>query len=307
MSSAELVGPAAAITVPGAEAPARAGVVLRACRPRQWTKNLLLLAAPAAAGSLTDLGAVSTVALAIVAFCMLSSATYLLNDVRDREQDRCHPNKRSRPVACGALAPRHALALAVGLALTGLGISALVRWQLALLGLAYLVLTASYSLWWRRLIGLDILAIAGGFVVRAAAGGAAADVGLSRWFLLVTSCGAVFVVAAKRHAELSRVRQSRALRATLRSYSTFLLRSLMATAAIGAISAYVLWAAQRPEHGPWYEITIMPVVFWLGRYATLVARGAGEAPEELILGDRVLLSVTLAWALLFAGGVYVGS
>jgi decaprenyl-phosphate phosphoribosyltransferase len=283
-----------------------ARIVLRACRPRQWSKNVLLLAAPAAAGVIAIASVELRVAAAIVAFCMLSSATYLLNDVRDREQDRRHPRKRLRPIASGELSPRAALAVAAVLGAGGLMLAAAVRLELAAVGCAYLALTASYSLWWRRVILLDILAIAGCFVLRAAAGGVAADVRLSRWFLVVTSCCAVFLVSGKRHAELVDSTRAGLTRATLRRYSSTLLRMVLAGAACGAVIAYAIWAFRRPEHGPWYEITIVPFVLWLGRYGVLLARGAGEAPEEVILHDWVLLALGLAWTVLFLCGIYVG-
>jgi decaprenyl-phosphate phosphoribosyltransferase len=288
---------------------ALARAALRACRPRQWSKNVLVLAAPAAGGALSSVTVGLEVAGAIVAFCMLASSTYLLNDVRDIEQDRAHHRKRTRPIASGALPVRVALALAALLALGGLGIALAVRPLLAGVGCGYLTLTACYSLWLRHVIVADMLAIAAGFVLRAVAGGAATGVGLSRWFLLVTSFGAVFVVAGKRHAELfGRAHEMRngLTRTTLRLYSEPALQAMLAAAAAGTIAAYSLWAFGRPEHGPWYEGTIVPVVLWLARYAVLVARGAGEAPEELILRDRALLVLTLTWTALFLGGVYVG-
>ena len=283
-----------------------ARIVLRACRPRQWSKNVLLLAAPAAAGVIAVASVELRVAAAIVAFCMLSSATYLLNDVRDREQDRRHPRKRLRPIASGELSPRAALAIAAVLGAGGLMLAAAVRLELAAVGCAYLALTASYSLWWRRVILLDILAIAGCFVLRAAAGGVAADVRLSRWFLVVTSCCAIFLVSGKRHAELVDNTRAGLTRATLRRYSSSLLRLVLVGAAGGAVIAYAIWAFRRPEHGPWYEITIVPFVLWLGRYGVLLGRGAGEAPEEVILHDWVLLALGLAWTVLFLCGIYVG-
>jgi len=288
---------------------ARARSVLRACRPRQWSKNALLLAAPAAAGVLGHGTVVLRVLGALAAFCMLSSATYLLNDVRDVEQDRRHHRKHLRPIASGAVSEAFALRLAVALALAGLALAALVRLEFAAVGVGYLALTAAYSLWLRHVIVADMLVIAAGFVLRAVAGGAATGVGLSRWFLLVTSFGALFVVAGKRHAELfGRAHEVRggATRTTLRLYSEPVLLAVLSAAAAGTIIAYALWATHRPEHGPWYEITIAPVVCWLARYALLVARGAGEAPEELILRDHALLALTLLWTALFLGGVYVG-
>jgi decaprenyl-phosphate phosphoribosyltransferase len=284
----------------------KARIVLRACRPRQWSKNVLLLAAPAAAGVIAIASVELRVAAAIVAFCMLSSATYLLNDVRDREQDRRHPRKRLRPIASGELSPRAGLAIAAVLGAGGLMLAAAVRLELAAVGCAYLALTASYSLWWRRIVLLDILAIAGCFVLRAAAGGVAADVRLSRWFLVVTSCCAIFLVGGKRHAELLDNTRAGLTRTTLRRYSSTLLRTVLVGAAGGAVLAYAIWAFRRPEHGPWYEITIAPFVLWLGRYGVLLARGAGEAPEEVILHDWVLLALGLAWTVLFLCGIYVG-
>jgi decaprenyl-phosphate phosphoribosyltransferase len=316
MSSIQILKPEQQTWVPRETepAPARAEtsqprtlrVLLRACRPRQWSKNLLLLAAPSAAGVIAVPVVGRDVAVAIVAFCLLSSATYLLNDVRDRDQDRLHPRKRDRPVAAGQLSPRAALGLAAALGVCGLALAAAVRLELAAVGCAYLALTATYSLWWRRIILLDIGAVAGCFVVRAVAGGVAADVPLSRWFLVVTSCCAVFVVAGKRHAELVDGARPALTRVALRRYSSSVLRAVLAAAAGGALVAYAVWAFRRPEHGPWYELSIVPFVIWLGRYGALLRRGEGEAPEELILHDWTLLLLSLAWTVLFLCGIYVG-
>jgi len=286
--------------------PLTLAVVVRACRPLQWVKNALLLAAPLAAGVITHATVVRNVAVAVVAFCLVSSAAYLLNDVRDREQDRVHPRKRSRPIASGALGVRAALAIAGALAAGGLVLAALVRPALAALCGGYLLLMAVYSLWLRRVIVADILVIAAGFVARAAAGGVAAHVGLSAWFLVVVSCGAIFVVTAKRHAELPGVARDGLTRATLRRYSAIALRAILAAAAAVVSVAYAVWAFGHPQRGPWDEISIVPVVLWLCRYGVLVGRGEGEAPEELILRDRTLLALTVIWTGLFLGGVYVG-
>jgi decaprenyl-phosphate phosphoribosyltransferase len=283
-----------------------ARVLLRACRPRQWSKNLLVLAAPCAAGLVSQPRVAVEVAAAFAAFCLLSSATYLINDVRDREHDRCHPRKRMRPVAAGELSPRAAVWTAAVIGLTGVAIATAVRPALGALACGYLVLTASYSLWWRRVVVADIVAIAAGFVLRAVAGGVATDVYLSRWFLLVTSWCAVFLVAGKRYAELDDSTTRSPTRSTLRHYSTGSLRILLAAAAAFASAAYAGWAFTRPGHGVWYELSMAVFVLWLTRYAMLLGKGAGQAPEELILRDRVLLALSVAWALLFLSGVYVG-
>jgi decaprenyl-phosphate phosphoribosyltransferase len=283
-----------------------AAVLLRACRPRQWTKNLLVLAAPAAAGVLDRGVVLAELAGAFVALCAISSATYLVNDVRDREADRRHPQKRERPVAAGELSVRAALVSALVLAVFGLSLAAAVEWKLAAVGVGYLAMTATYSLWWRNVVVLDILVIAAGFVLRALAGGAATDVYLSRYFVIVTACCAIFLVAAKRYAE-QRERAIRAdVRATLARYSPTQLRSTLALAATAASVTYASWALTRPSDVALFVCSTVPFVLWLARYARLVAGGIGEAPEELILRDRVLLSLTAAWALLFVAGVYVG-
>jgi decaprenyl-phosphate phosphoribosyltransferase len=284
-------------------------VLLRACRPRQWSKNLLVLAAPAAAGVIDQPRVAAEVAGAFVVLCLLASATYLVNDVRDREQDRLHPSKRARPVAAGELSQRFALLAAAVLAFVGIAGATAITPGLGAVAVGYLALTASYSLWWRRVVVLDILAIAAGFALRALAGGVATDVYLSRWFVIVAGSGAIFLVAAKRYAEL-REHDGRGVRgpvrATLRRYSGASLRlALIAAAGIAGI-AYVSWAFTRPAHLVWYGLSIAPFLLWLGRYATLVGAGAGQAPEELILRDRTLLALSVAWALLFIGGVYGG-
>ena len=279
---------------------------LRACRPRQWSKNVLVLAAPCAAGVVAQPRIAAEVAAAFVVFCLLSSATYLINDVRDREEDRFHFRKRRRPVAAGELTPKAAVWSAAVMALAGILIALAVRPALAAVGCGYLALTASYSLWWRHVVVADIVAIAAGFVLRAVAGGAATDVYLSRSFLLVTSWCAVYLVAGKRYAELSESSTLAARRSTLRSYSIGSLRALLAVSATLAGAAYAMWAFTRPEHGVWYELSMVSFVLWLARYAVLLGRGAGQAPEELILRDRVLLALSVAWALLFLCGVYVG-
>ena len=281
-------------------------MLLKACRPRQWSKNLLVLAAPCAAGAIDRPLVAFQVAGAFVVLCLLSSATYLVNDVRDREQDRLHLSKRTRPIAAGQLSPSTALRIALALALVGVTAATAIRPALGAVAFGYLALTASYSMLWRRVVVVDILAIAAGFVLRALAGGVATDIYLSRWFVIVTGSCAVFLVTAKRYAELREHDGESPVRATLRRYSPHSLRlTLLAAAAVGGV-AYSSWAFTRPTHVAWYALSIAPFVLWLGRYAALVRSGAGQAPEELILRDRALLALSVAWALLFLGGVYVG-
>jgi decaprenyl-phosphate phosphoribosyltransferase len=276
-------------------------VLLRACRPQQWVKNLLVAIAPAAAGALTRRGVPADVFGAFVAFCALSSATYLVNDVRDREQDRLHPRKRHRPIASGALSTKTALRVARLLVLAGLVVSFAVRPLLAGVACCYLALTMSYSLWWRHVIVLDVLAVAGGFLLRAVAGGVAAHVALSRSFLIVASACALFLVAGKRYAELA---DGGAARATLARYSPRLLRLLFTGAAAVGCAAYARWAFGRADPSVWFELSTLPFVLCVTRYVALLGAGEGEVPEELLLRDLPLLTCTLVWAALFASGAY---
>ncbi len=306
MESAE----AGALPLPGAR---RRGPVLAAIvtmRPKQWIKNALVIAAAGAAGALGHDDVPVRVGLATLAFCLLASGIYAVNDVRDAPEDRLHPIKRRRPVAAGELEPRVATVFGVWLMAVGLVICGAVAPLLAVVGAAYVALTLSYTLIWRHILVLDLFAIAGGFVLRAVAGGVAAPVTLSRWFLLVVVCGAVFVAAAKRYAELRRansVGDSR--RRVLNAYSTRLLRWILVISAALALVAYCVWALGRfSVHGvPWRPLTIIPFAVCLLRYGALVRSGAGEAPEDVLLGDRAIQLAGLVWLALFALEVHAGS
>lgn len=281
--------------------------LIRALRPRQWVKNLLVLAAPAAAGILDRPEIPGRLAVTFVVFCALSSCTYLLNDLHDRDEDRRHPRRRLRPIASGTVSAPVALGAAALLALGGLALAFVIGPWLALVGLSYLLLTGSYTLWWRNVAVADLAAIACGFVLRALAGGVATDVAVSRWFLLVTSFGALFLIAGKRYAELRSSARSASSRASLGEYSESYLRFVIGLAATVATTAYCLWAFQRSHqaHISWYELTVVPFVLWLLRYALLIEQGDGETPDELVFGDRFLLTMSAAWAALFVSGVYV--
>jgi decaprenyl-phosphate phosphoribosyltransferase len=280
--------------------------VLATARPRQWVKNLLVVAAPGAAGALGRADVPLRVGLACAAFCMLASGIYAINDVRDVAEDRRHPSKRLRPVAAGELSPRIAVVTGIGSVLAGLLLCAAIRPLLGLVAAGYVALTLTYTLIWRHLAGFDIVAIAGGFVLRAVAGGVAAPVALSRWFLLVVTFAALLLAAGKRHAELARTRRSTApARGVLGQYGVDGLRAILAGSALGVTVAYSVWAFEIPlvDGIPWRPASIVPFLAVLARYGRLLSRGDGEAPEDLILGDRRLGLAALTWLLLFAIGV----
>jgi decaprenyl-phosphate phosphoribosyltransferase len=271
-------------------------------RPRQWVKNALVIGAPGAAGALGYDDVPARVLVTCAAFCLLSGGIYALNDVRDRHEDRWHPRKWRRPVAAGELAPKEAVAHGLGWIACGLILGAAVAPVVALVGLGYIALTLSYSWVWRHIPILDLVALAGGFVLRAVAGGVAAPVGLSRWFVLVVTFAAVFVAAGKRLAELARPRpRNRPARRVLRRYTIEGLRRVLALAGSGALFAYCVWAFELPDVDgiPWRPLTVVPFAACLLRYGTVVQAGAGEAPEEILTTDRTIALAGVTWLLLF--------
>jgi decaprenyl-phosphate phosphoribosyltransferase len=283
---------------------------LATMRPRQWIKNVLVVGAAGAAGALGHDDVPVRVGLACLAFCLLASGTYAINDVRDVEEDRRHPRKRARPVAAGELGERAAVALGASLLVAGLALCLAIAPPLLVVGASYVALTISYTLLWRRVLLLDLIAIAGGFVLRAVAGGVAAPVTLSRWFILVISAAAVLVAAGKRDAELRRTkREDDAKRDVLELYTPRLLGLIIVGSGLIALLAYTMWAFALPtvDGVPWRPLTIIPFALCLARYGVQVARGAVEAPDELLLSDRWLLGAGAAWLLVFALGVHAAA
>jgi decaprenyl-phosphate phosphoribosyltransferase len=283
--------------------------LLRLARPKQWVKNVLLFAAPGAAGVLGQRTPLGHTIVAFVLFCMASSATYFLNDALDFEADRLHPTKRMRPIAAGIIPPNLAKTISAGMLALALLLSALLV-SLQFMGVVagYAFITVAYSLWLKHEPVIDLACVASGFIIRAVAGGIAAGVLISNWFVIVVSFGAMFMVAGKRHAEqLDMGDEAGSHRATLEAYSLSYLRYIRTTSSALAIAAYCLWAFEKEAgiHGiAWYEFSIIPVVLGIFRYALVLETGAGSAPEEIVLTDRMLQFFGLAWAVLFAIGVY---
>lgn len=274
----------------------RGRAALVALRPRQWTKNLLLFAGILFAAKLGDVARWPEALAAFAAYCAASSAGYLVNDVRDAEEDRRHPLKRFRPVARGELSVRAALALA----------GALVAVAVALLlplgadALAYLAVFAAlqlaYSLRLKHVVLLDVMAIGGLFVVRAAAGADAVEVRISPWLLLCTALLALFLGLAKRRGELVLVgAESAPGRPVLDSYSLALVDQLVSVVAASAIIAYSLYTFT--AHPDAMMATIPFVLFGVFRYLLLVHRhGLGEEPDAVLVKDVPILATVAAWA-----------
>jgi decaprenyl-phosphate phosphoribosyltransferase len=243
---------------------------------------------------------------AFVAFCLVSSATYMLNDLVDADADRLHPVKRHRPIAAGHVSARAAYAGIGVLLVAGLAVAFAVSWQLGLLVTGYKALTTAYTFRLKHTANVDIAVVASGFVVRAVAGGVAVGVPLSHWFLAVTSFGSLFMVAGKRHGELLHGGGAEA-RPVLAQYTLEHLRFVVTTSAAVTILTYCLWAFGHPRTSsiPWWGLSIVPFVMGIMRYALLVDRGEGGTPEELIIRDPGLRLVGVVWLALFLGSVYI--
>lgn len=283
------------VPLPTRRSPAHAALV--ALRPRQWVKNLLLFAGILFAAQLGDAVRWLEAVTAFIAYCAASSAAYLVNDVRDADDDRRHPVKRRRPVAARELAERQALVLAGLLAVASLLlVAALGMPSLALLA-AFGAVQAGYTLRLKELVLVDVVVIAGLFVVRAAAGAVAVDVRISPWLLVCTGLLALFLALGKRRAELLLVERSATRgRAVLDGYSIALVDQLLTVVAAATIAAYTVYTlTARDTWG--LAVTIPLVVLGLFRYLLLLhRRSAGEEPENVLLGDVPILLTVAAWA-----------
>ena len=285
-----------------------AGLV-RTARPRQWSKNVLLFAAPFGAGVITEGGPLARTLLAFVLFCAAASGGYLLNDALDVHADRQHDRKRHRPIAAGDVPVT--LAKLLGLALLALAIAggfALVNTEFGIALAAYVAITIGYSFWLKHEPVLDLAGVAAGFLIRAIAGGVAAEVWISQWFIIVVGFSSLFIVTGKRSAEYAELGDERGgHRATLDTYSEAFLRFVRGVATAAAITAYCVWAFEKGQGTSgaiWFELSILPFVLAMLRYALLLEQGQGGAPEEIFLRNRVLQGLGLVWGLLFAAGVY---
>ncbi|MEZ5184668.1 MAG: decaprenyl-phosphate phosphoribosyltransferase [Candidatus Nanopelagicales bacterium] len=280
--------------------------LIASMRPRQWIKNLLVIAVPLASGELLSLPVIAKTLLAFVSMCAASAAVYLANDLLDRPADRLHPVKRDRPIAAGVVSVQLAAGTAIALTVLALALPAVFGSpQLSGLVLSYLLLQVVYVLWAKHQAVLDLACVAAGFVLRAVAGGVAVGIPTSTWFLTVTAASAMFVVAGKRYSELVTQGVS-GTRAGLSGYSEGYLRFVWGVSVGIAVVYYGLWAAELGDGGSamWARLSVIPFVLLLLRYARDVDSGTAEAPEDLVWGDHVLQGLALIWGIMFVLQVF---
>jgi decaprenyl-phosphate phosphoribosyltransferase len=289
--------------------------LVRACRPKQWAKNALVFVAPGAAGVLTHLVPLYHAILAFIIFSMASAGTYLVNDILDVESDRRHPTKRNRPIAAGVVPIPLAWASAAFLIGSSVAVAMVRDWRFGLVVALYVTLTTVYSTWMKHQPVLDLVGLSAGFILRLLGGAYATGVPISDWFLIISCFGALFIATCKRQAErLELGPDAGRIRPTLAVYSDGYLNYLKAVSTAAVLIAYCMFAVDRAHthaihdaHAAavWIELSILPFIVAILRYALLVDQGKGSAPEEVVLTDRVLQITGLVWVAAVGVSVYV--
>ena len=286
-----------------------AATLLGALRPRQWTKNGAVYAPLLFARAVLVEGAALRATLAVLSFCLLSSGVYVVNDWVDRERDRLHPEKRHRPIAAGRIAGRVAAALVAVCWAAGFTLALAARMEFAGLAAGYVALQLLYTFLLKRLVIVDVVAIAIGFVLRVVGGGVAIDVPLSNWLFLCTLLLAVFLGFAKRRHELTSLQaEAPSHRANLSDYSLPMLDQMLGVVAAACLVAYGIYTVS-PETiahvgSDRMKFTVPFVMYGIFRYLFLIhRRGAGGSPERVLLSDPAFLvnlglyTAVAAWAL----------
>lgn len=302
---------------------------LKLLRPRQWLKNFALLAAPMFGGQLFLPEVMVPIFWGFIAFCLLSSSTYVINDLLDVEKDKLHPFKKNRPIAAGVISPRAGILLFAVLISSALYISFQVSIFFFLIGILYLIMQLSYSLLFKNLVIFDILIIAAGYFLRVYAGEIISGYHISIWLLLTTVSISLFLAVGKRRSELTLLRDKTgshlaAVRKSLSHYSESLLDAYSMMFAASTLIFYALFTFQEstrgiqapdiflPEFLPdylqrkWLMLTTFPVIYGVMRYLQDIhEKSEGESPERVLLGDKALLSAVLLWGFMVVFIIYV--
>jgi 4-hydroxybenzoate polyprenyltransferase len=293
--------------VPGRSLPLH---LLLSLRPGQWTKNLLVFAGVLFGRRLLDAGAVADAVVAFAIFCALSGVAYLVNDIADRDADREHPTKASRPIASGTLPVPAAAGAAVVIGGAALAGALALSRELAAIAAVYLALQLAYSGVLKHVVILDVLTIAVGFVLRAVAGAVAVNVEISHWLLVCTILLALFIALAKRRHEIVLLADGASgHRPILGEYSAYLLDQMIGVVSASTLIAYIFYTispeTQTKFGTVWLELTIPFPLYGIFRYLYLVhRRDGGGSPADLLLNDRPLLACVALWALAVAVIIY---
>ncbi len=303
--------------------------VLKLLRPRQWIKNLALFTAIVFGGQLFETGALLQVFLGFISFCLLSSSTYVVNDILDLKKDRLHPFKKARPIASGEVDTREAMFIFLIIISLALFVAKEMGGGFFLITLLYLVLQMLYSFIFKSIVIFDIFFIAAGYIIRVLAGESITGYHLSVWLLLTTISLSLFLAIGKRRSELTLLKnytgtKVEEIRQSLSHYSESL---LVAYAIIFATSTFIFYALFTflenprgirinleiflPDFLPyylqrkWLMITIFPVIYGLMRYLQdIFEKQEGESPDRVLLSDKALLASVITWGLLVIFIIY---
>ncbi|HCU72642.1 MAG: decaprenyl-phosphate phosphoribosyltransferase [Chloroflexi bacterium] len=276
-------------------------VFLVSTRPRQWSKNLVVLSALLFALEFRDGGSVLLAVGAMLLFTVISGGHYVLNDVIDVALDQQHPTKRHRPIAAGQLSRSIATGAAFFMILTSTVLGFVLAWPLGIALTSYVLLQVMYTRWLKHIVVLDLLAISVGFVLRAAGGALAISVAISPWLYICTFLLALFLAVSKRWAELAGQPSAQNSRPVLGTYTPDFLRTLIVITVTSTLISYTLYTFSAPNLPANHSmmLTVPIVLYGLLRYVYLVqVRGVGEAPERLLLEDRGILASSALWVLM---------
>jgi 4-hydroxybenzoate polyprenyltransferase len=273
----------------------------RLLRPHQWIKNGVVLAGLIFAGEANTSDQVLLAVRAMIAFCLMSSSVYVLNDIIDRNRDSLHPLKKNRPIAAGKVSVAFAGLVGLVLAAAGILICAITNWNLLMVGICFLILNILYTVALKNIVIIDVMAIAGGFVMRAVAGAVAVNVEISAWLLITTFVLALFLGLGKRRHELIILeKEASAHRRILEKYSTYMLDQLISVVTASTVITYLFYTLS-PEvsaklHTQYLFVTIPFVIYGIFRYLYLVHKEEkGGSPTRLLLNDLPLLIDVVLW------------
>jgi 4-hydroxybenzoate polyprenyltransferase len=284
-------------------------------RPAEWVKNVFVLAGLVFSKKVAEPYAMFETALAFAAFCLAASATYVINDIRDRDHDKLHPTKKNRPIACGSISVSQGLVVACALAIGAAVLCFLLPRGFAVVLLAYLLVNTTYTFWLKRKVILDVILIAVGFVLRAIAGGVAIAMPISPWLIVCTFTLCMFLGFGKRRCELAVIGSTADAarhRASLARYTHDLLNHLTSVTAGIAIVTFLLYvmdsSGPKPPFDKKYLIYTLPlVVYAIFRYTMLIESGRVTGPTDVVINDRPFLITIILWAAAAVVVVYRGA
>lgn len=277
--------------------------LLQALRAQQWIKNLFIFAPLLFSQNITNRPLLLLTVRAFVAFCLISSAQYVFNDIKDLEEDRSHPVKCRRPLASGRMTVGSAVALLAGMGAGGMLVAATINLPFLLIAAGYFVLQVLYTLWLKHIVILDVFIIAAGFLIRVVAGGLAIGVEVSSWLLICTILLSLFLALGKRRYELTLLQGDAANhRPILKEYNTYLLDQMISVVTASTFVAYCLYtisAETVEKFGTKNLIFTVPfVLYGIFRYLYLIHQKAeGGTPEALVIRDKPLLIDIFLWVL----------